>query len=200
MVADLVAIPRQSSVLTGAPRSPEPSDRAGHIENAFSVFVVVISILMPVLNNISLQANKMIKHNYYRVTVGPVKHYGCEPVYGGIHNHLKKWTSCGIHEEFEQLEVKPVHPDLPGKNLNYDGIVRTNLTNTACTASVFDANEKSIFTAEHVGVRELHGQHEHVTCTSSSSSSLVYTHGIDMSNYIMKWIHSHDTKSSNDMT
>ena len=81
--------------------------------------------------------------------------------------------------------------------MNYDGIVRTNLTNTACTASVFDANEKSIFTAEHVGVRELHGQHEHVTCTSSSSSSLVYTHGIDMSNYIMKWIHSHDTKSSN---
>ena len=95
MVADLVAIPRQSSVLTGAPRSPEPSDRAGHIENAFSVFVVVISILMPVLNNISLQANKMSKHNYYRVTVGPVKHYGCEPVYGGIHNHLEKWTSCG---------------------------------------------------------------------------------------------------------
>ena len=158
MVADLVAIPRQSSVLTGAPRSPEPSDRAGHIENAFSVFVVVISILMPVLNNISLQANKMIKHNYYRVTVGPVKHYGCEPVYGGIHNHLENWTSCNVHEQFEQLEVKSVHPDLPGKNLEHDGIVRTNLKNTACTASVYDANVRSIITGMH---DEVHEQHEH---------------------------------------
>ena len=86
---------------------------------------------------------------------------------------------------------------LYGIRTHHDDIVRANLENTTRAASVFDANEESIFTAEHVGVRELHGQHEHVTCTSSSSSSLVYTHGIDMSNYIMKWIHSHDTKSSN---
>ena len=41
MVADLVAIPRQSSVLTGAPRSPEPLDRAGTIRDSSSELVDV---------------------------------------------------------------------------------------------------------------------------------------------------------------
>ena len=158
MVAVQVANARPPGVrgLTAAPS--EPRDSAGHTEDAFSTIVVGISILMPVLDNISFRENKMSKHNHHHVTVGAVKHYGCEPVYGGIHNHLENWTSCNVHEQCEQLEVKSVHPDLPGKNLEHDGIVRANLKNTACTASIYDTNVRSIITGMH---DEVHEQHEH---------------------------------------
>ena len=177
MVAVQVANARPPGVrgLTAAP--PEPRDSAGHTDDAFSTIVVGISILMPVLDNISFRANKMSKHIHHRVTVGAVKHYGCEPVYGGIHNHLENWTSCNVHEQFEQLEVKSVHPDLPGKNLEHDGIVRANLKNTACTASVFDTNVGSVITAVHVGVREVHGHCAYVACKSTSRSFHTYQNG-----------------------
>jgi hypothetical protein len=179
MVAVLVAIPRQPCArgLTAAP--PEPRDRAGTLGDASSALVDAVNDLMRLLDNIShFLSHKMNNHNQHHIIVGTVKQHGCDPVHGGIHNHIGNWTSCGVHDDFEQPEVKPFHPDLLGKHLDHDGIVRANLEITACTASNFDTNEGSVITAAHVGVRVLYGQHPRMACNSTSTSSLKLLHGI----------------------
>ena len=133
MVAVLVAIPRQPCArgLTAAP--PEPRDRAGTLGDASSALVDAVNDLMRLLDNIShFLSHKMNNHNQHHIIVGTVKQHGCDPVHGGIHNHIGNWTSCGVHDDFEQPEVKPFHPDLLGKHLDHDGIVRANLEITAC--------------------------------------------------------------------
>ena len=182
MVAVLVANARPPGVRGLTAARPEPRDRAGHIDDAFLTIDVVISVLMPVLDNISFRANKMSKHIHHRVTVGPVKHYGCEPAYGGIHNHFENRTSYGVHEEFEQLETKPVHPDLPGKNLDHDGIVPTNLYNTANTAMICGAFDASIVPPMPLGRREPCQHQQHMACKSASRFSFEYLHGIQVVN------------------
>jgi hypothetical protein len=183
MVAVLVAIPRQPCVrgLTAAP--PEPCDRAGTLRDASSALFEVVNDLMRLLDNIShFLSHNVDNHNQYHIIVGTVKQYGCNPLHGGIHNHLGNWTSCGVHEEFEQPEVKHVHPDLHGKNLDHDGIVRANLENMACTASVPDTIEGSVITAEQIGIRALHGQRAHMACKPTSTFSHKYMHGFDVFN------------------
>ena len=188
MVADLVAIPRQSSVrgLTGAPRSPEPLDRAGRIGDAFSVLANVINVLMQVLNNNSeFLALKMSNNNPYHIVVGTDTRYGCLLVHEGIHNIIGKLAPCDILEENNKNEVKAVHPDLPVKSMAHDDIVMANLTITTCAASVSETLERMIVTAAQIDVREWHGQHVKVACKSSTSSLHIYQYGINKSSDVV---------------
>jgi hypothetical protein len=188
MVADLVAIPRQSSVrgLTGAPRSPEPLDRAGHIGDAFSVLADVINVLMQVLdNNSEFLPHKMSNNNPYHIVVGTDTHYGCLLVHEGIHDLIGKPAPCDILEENNKTEVKAVHSDLPVKSLDHDGIVLTNLDTTTRAASISDTLEGSIVTTARICVRKWRGHHVKVACKSSPSSLHTYLNGINESSDVV---------------
>jgi hypothetical protein len=178
MVAGLVAIPRlPMRESKGAPRFSASLILAGVIG--------AINVLMQTPDNNSVfLSHKVSNQTPHHIIVGNAMHYGCEHVHGGIHKHLNNWPLCGILQDFEQPEVKLLHPDLPEKNLEYDDIVPANLDTTTNTETIPCALDGSIGASKPFDQRALYQQHPHVACKSTSSSSLIYMHGINVSNNV----------------
>jgi hypothetical protein len=185
MVAVLVAIPRQPCVrgLTAAP--PEPCDRAGTIGDSSSALVDVINDVNKStdkhLNKIHIQNQHLTICNMMIIyLVGIVENN----TIGGGDEPL----DVLVRHDFNEFKAHEIHyplPGLPDPSFCYGGIVPEHLDNTTNTATNPGVLDGSIGASTPLHQRVLHQQHPHVACKSTSSSSLIYIHGINGSNDVV---------------